>query len=32
MQATLLVLAKYFMGEFLVGGVLFFVHSNGKSW
>ena len=27
-----LVLAIYYMSEFLLGGVLFFVHYNGKCW
>ena len=30
MQAALLVLVIYYTGEFLLGGVLFLVHSNGK--
>ena len=30
LQAALLVLVIYYMGEFLLGGVLFFVHYNGK--
>ena len=32
LQAALLVLVIYYMGEFLLGGVLFFVHYNGKCW
>ena len=32
MQAALLVLVIYYMGEFLSEGVLFFVHYNGKCW
>ena len=33
MQAALLVLVMYYMGEFLFGRcVLFFVHYNGKCW
>ena len=32
LQAALLVLVIYYMGDFLLGGVLFFVHYNGKCW
>ena len=32
MQAALLVLVIYYIGEFLLEGVLFFVHYNGKCW
>ena len=32
LQAALLVLVIYYMGEFLLGDVLFFVHYNGKCW
>ena len=28
----LLVLVIYYVGEFLLGGVLFLVHYNGKCW
>ena len=32
LQAALLVLVVYYMSEFSLGGVLFFVHYNGKCW
>ena len=32
LQAALLVLLIYYMSEFWLGGVLFFVHYNGKYW
>ena len=32
LQAALSVLVIYYMGELLLGGVLLFVHYNGKCW